>query len=175
MRDIRMLFQIMFHTRNWYKYVQVWLRILSRVKLEINGIWLRNCGRQKGVSSVRSLVSVFCVRLHPVSKVLLQVAWGCTNIGLPDRLLQAAAVHEHVLLSGMAVVITEHLCIHTHTQTHIDWIKVGIKDGYNVCYTSYHKTFGIQTVKLKNILENIKYIWQTNDVTVKNRNCYTSC
>lgn len=57
-----------------------------------------------------------CVGVHPISKVLLQVSRRRSNVGLPDGLLHAAAVHEHVLLSGMTVVVAKHLCIDANTQ-----------------------------------------------------------
>lgn len=58
--------------------------------------------------------------IHPVSKVLVQVARCSTDIGLPNCLLYAAAVHEHILLPGMTVVVAKHLCIHTHAHTYTE-------------------------------------------------------
>lgn len=47
---------------------------------------------------------------HPISTVLLQVRGWSIDIRLENSLLHAAAIYEHIFLSGMAMVVTKHLC-----------------------------------------------------------------
>lgn len=53
-----------------------------------------------------------CVYAYPISTFLLQVRGRSTDIRLENCLLHAAAIYEHIFLSGMAVIVAKHLRKH---------------------------------------------------------------
>ena len=48
----------------------------------------------------------------------MQIAGGGADVGLPHSLLHTTAIHEHVLLTRVTVVVTENLCYHAHAHAH---------------------------------------------------------
>lgn len=46
---------------------------------------------------------------YPVSHILHDITGGGVSTGVPHCLLDAAAVHKHVLLSGVAMIVTINL------------------------------------------------------------------